>query len=155
MTILKMERAAAIKDIIKSKNVADQKQLINELRKVGYNITQATLSRQLKEMGISKVNSSNGQYHYAQLGNDINENQKLQSYSSNLSIGTTHKITVIHTEPAYASPIAKMIEQQLKDMIYGTIAGIDTIFIALSDKVSEEVINEKIVNIIESYSFKD
>ena len=126
--------------LISSKELSSQDQVIRELKKEGYKLTQATLSRDLKQLKVAKAASMSGKYVYV-LPNDtmykrINSNQNLTEMlrrSGYRSVKFSGQIAVLKTKPGYASAIAYDIDNSDFPDILGTIAGDDTIFIVTKE----------------------
>lgn len=136
----KARRLEAIKLLVSSKELGSQEELLNELRKDGFELTQATLSRDLKQLKVAKAASINGNYLYV-LPNEtmyrrVHSPQKateMMSTSGILGINFSGNIGVIHTRPGYASSVAYNIDNAEIPEIMGTIAGDDTIFIVIRE----------------------
>ena len=136
--------------LISSMELGSQEEVLQALEKEGFKLTQATLSRDLKQLKVAKAASMNGKYVYV-LPNDTmykritrprTAMEMLQS-SGFLSISFSGNMGVIKTRPGYASSIAYNIDNSDSTNIIGTIAGDDTIFIVIkegSDK--EDVIDD-------------
>jgi len=126
-----------IKMLISSKEFCSQEDVLKALRKEGFEVTQATLSRDMKQLKIAKAASMNGKYvfvlpnetMYKRIPNPPSAREMLQTPGF-LSIKFSGNLAVIHTRPGYASSIAYNIDNSEIDEILGTIAGDDTIFIA-------------------------
>lgn len=135
----KATRLDTIKMIISSKEISCQDELLQELISEGFELTQATLSRDLKQLKVAKAASMNGKYVYV-LPNDIMYKRNVEyspremmTNSGFLSIQFSGNLAVIKTRPGYASSIAYDIDsRECKDII-GTIAGDDTILLILSE----------------------
>ena len=121
---IKVKRLETIKQLISSKQIGSQADLLRELRKEGYFLTQATLSRDLKQL---KVAISNTGFR---------------------SIRFSGNIGVIRTNPGYASSIAFNIDNSEIPEILGTIAGDDTIIIVISDGADHNAITEHITDVL-------
>ena len=141
--------------IISSKEVGSQEELLQELGQEGFELTQATLSRDLKQLKVAKAASMNGRYVYV-LPNDIMYKRVGDQSASEMlmnngfiSLQFSGNIAVIKTRPGYASSMAYDIDNRESDTILGTIAGDDTIFIAVSDEVASDLIEKKIERIIQ------
>lgn len=135
----KASRLDAIKMIISSKEIGSQDELLQELNSEGFELTQATLSRDLKQLKVAKAASMNGKYVYV-LPNDImykrQTDQKASEMLSNngfVSLQFSANIAVIKTRPGYASSIAYDIDNREGIDILGTIAGDDTIMLVLRE----------------------
>ena len=135
--------------IISSQELGSQEELLSALQKEGFQLTQATLSRDLKQLKVAKASSMSGKYVYV-LPNDtmykristpshIREMMKVPGF---VSINFSGNMGVIKTRPGYASAIAWNIDGSDIPQIIGTIAGDDTIFIVIKEGVSHrDVIN--------------
>ena len=132
----KNSRLDAIKLIISSKEIGSQDELLQELSKEGYVLTQATLSRDLKQLKVAKAASMNGNYVYVLPNNTMYKRMteqhsvhEMMRYNGFISIEFSGNIAVIRTRPGYASSLAYDIDNREFDDILGTIAGDDTIML--------------------------
>ena len=143
----KKERLDAIKEIIVKSRINNQDELLEPLLSRGFDITQATLSRDLKQLKIAKVPDSDGKYIYVlpktdSIGNTI-QYPSLEAHSQNelggfLSIQFSQNLAVIKTSPGFAGSIAYDIDLGHSPEILGTIAGDDTILVVLQEGVSHK-----------------
>lgn len=129
----KTDRHNQIKRIILDNKIASQDELLDSLRKAGFELTQATLSRDLKEMRVGKVADvakGNVYFLHEQL---IQSNQQGKApampTNSVLSIVFSNHLCVIRTFPAFASTIATYIDSSQLAELAGTVAGDDTILV--------------------------
>lgn len=151
----KANRLDAIKMIISSNEIGSQEDLLQALGKEGFELTQATLSRDLKQLKVAKAANTNGKYVYV-LPNDIlyKRHSRQQSASEMLmsngfvSLQFSHNIAVIRTRPGYASSIAYDIDNRECPHILGTIAGDDTIMLVLAEKTSHDDVRAFLSEII-------
>lgn len=149
---MKEQRQEKILEIIKNMEIETQEELADELRNMGIHITQATVSRDIKELNLIKILSHNGKYKYAQVSQNKNTNiSALASIFSNtaISIERVDKILVVKTISASASLAAEAIDSFNLDGVVGTLAGDNTIFIAVrTDEKAEELLQEikKMIN---------
>lgn len=142
----KASRLDAIKLIISNKEISCQEELLKELMQEGFELTQATLSRDLKQLKVAKAASMNGKYVYV-LPNDIMYKRNIDQSTSDMMMNNGFKslqfsgnIAVIKTRPGYTSSIAYDIDSRdFKDII-GTIAGDDTIMLVLREDVDQRII---------------
>lgn len=152
----KNRRLEAIKMIISSKEMGNQEEVLNELHREGFKLTQATLSRDMKQLKVAKAASMNGKYVYV-LPNETMYRRSRKPLSAGemltnpgfLSINFSGNIGVIKTRPGYASSIAYNIDNSAIPEILGTIAGDDTIIIVLREGVDHNAITEGINYIVE------
>ena len=136
----KNSRLDAIKLIISSKEIGSQDELLQELSKEGYALTQATLSRDLKQLKVAKAASMNGNYVYVLPNNTMYKRMTEQHsvhemlrYNGFISLEFSANIAVIRTRPGYASSLAYDIDSKEFDVILGTIAGDDTIMLVMRE----------------------
>jgi len=152
---IKTNRLEALRLIISSQQLGSQEELLNALQKEGFKLTQATLSRDLKQLKVAKAATMGGNYVYV-LPNDamykrvstpqsIREMMQVPGF---VSIQFSKNIGVIKTRPGYASSIAWNIDNSNIPEILGTIAGDDTIFIVLEEGVTHEEIIGKLGNVV-------
>jgi len=134
-------RLKAIKRIIEEHRVTSQDSLLKLLeQEESMSITQATLSRDLKLLQVGKVSDGNDGYFYT-LTTTRNRLESDKSFIMDLrrgfiSLKFTHNLAIIRTLPGHADPVAMAIDQLAIEEVEGTIAGDDTIFVAISEKVS-------------------
>ncbi|MBQ4353095.1 MAG: arginine repressor [Prevotella sp.] len=147
---VKNSRLEAIKMLISSMELGSQEEVLQALEKEGFRLTQATLSRDLKQLKVAKAASMSGKYVYV-LPNDTmykrvstpHSIMEMLQISGFLSINFSGNIGVIKTRPGYASSIAYNIDNSNSSNIIGTIAGDDTILIVIKEGVNtQDVINE-------------
>ena len=144
---VKGQRLDAIKMILSSKEINSQEDLMKELQGEGFPVTQATLSRDLKQLKVAKAASINGDYVYV-LPNETMYHRihtplkavEMMTVPGFKDIHFSGTIGVIHTRPGYASSIAYNIDNSDIPEIMGTIAGDDTIFIAIKEDADHNAI---------------
>jgi transcriptional regulator of arginine metabolism len=137
---IKNSRMETLKMLISSMELGSQEEVLQALEKEGYKLTQATLSRDLKQLKVAKAASMNGKYVYVlpnetmykRISKPRSANEMLQ-VSGFLSINFSGNMGVIKTRPGYASSIAYNIDDSDIPEIIGTIAGDDTIFIVIKE----------------------
>ncbi len=138
----KQKRLEALKKLIASNNAGNQDDILSMLSASGFVVTQATLSRDLKELKVAKVPNGKGGYGYRLSEQIVKEGVRSASQKpvlsemSNMlsgieSVEFSGQIGVFHTLPGYANMIASVIDSSLGREVMGTIAGDDTIFLAL------------------------
>ena len=134
---MKSQRQAKIMEIISNRNVETQVQLLEELMQAGFRCTQATISRDIKELRIVKELTSFGTYRYTAATDEISG-----TFSSRLNTIFRQCITnfdyaqnliVIHTLPGLASAAASAIDAMNMSVVLGSIAGDDTVFVVMRD----------------------
>lgn len=127
----KPSRHFAIKQIISSRLVSSQEELRLMLERDGVEVTQATLSRDIKELGIARVNTPDGMRYVLSPENEEHRLKSLLSYEVD-SIEHNEAVVVIKTLPGRAQGVAEIIDSFRDPDIMGTLAGDNTIFIAPS-----------------------
>ena len=134
---MKSQRQAKIMEIISNRNVETQEQLLQQLNEAGFRSTQATISRDIKELRIVKELTSFGTYRYSAASNEVGG-----TFSSKLntifrecitSFDYAQNIVVIHTLPGLASAAASAVDAMNMSVVIGTLAGDDTVFIVMRD----------------------
>ncbi|MCI6102205.1 MAG: arginine repressor [Prevotella sp.] len=148
----KQERLAILRMLISSKEIHSQQDLLDLLAKERIRVTQATLSRDLKQLKVAKAASMNGDYVYVlpnetmykRVTDPVKANQMLRQ-SGILGINFTGLLGVIKTRPGYASAIAYDIDRSNRPQIIGTIAGDDTIFIALREDTDINLLTHQLL----------
>ncbi|MDD3628256.1 MAG: arginine repressor [Candidatus Humimicrobiaceae bacterium] len=127
------ERLGAIKEIINTKKISSQEELLNELIKKGYNVTQSTVSRDLNYLGVVRVRNYQQKEYYAIKGTAFEgniidpEKFKTKLRESVVSLKRAENIIVIKTFPGEAQGTAAVIDGMNFVEILGTVAGDDTI----------------------------
>ena len=150
---MKINRHEKILEIIKLKDIDTQEELAHELRENGFNVTQATVSRDIKNLHLLKVLTQKGTYKYVspQKNNMTTFSDKLVSVFSHTVVGVEQieNFVVVKTLSGSASAAAEALDILGLNEIAGTIAGDNTIFILARSKEMAETIVEKINDIIE------
>ena len=124
----KQSRHYTIKGILDRYNISSQEKLRIELRKKGFDVTQATLSRDLKEMGIGRVNSEHGS-QYASFQNSSVKSLRSFIGGEVTTIRSNENLIVVSTLPGCASVVAEYIDVQKNPDILGTLAGDNTLIV--------------------------
>lgn len=141
----KQDRLQRIKEIISSKKISGQEELLNILVDEGYVTTQSTLSRDLKALQVAKISDEDGQYYYV-----IKENLKgVHSLEGGLqSIHFSGNMVVIKTLPGYANPLAVLIDGYNHNMLLSSVAGDDTILIVLKEDNHDRAIVKAFLELV-------
>ncbi len=128
---MKTERQSRIIELIRENDIDTQEMLAEMLEKDGFNVTQATVSRDIRELKVTKVGIQGGGFKYAVMTNGSSETAKRMNRvfkEGVLSIDYAQNILVIKTIQGMAMGVAAAIDAMDKAEIMGTIAGDDTIF---------------------------
>ena len=141
--------------IISSQELSSQEEVLQALAKEGYNITQATLSRDLKQLKVAKAASMNGRYVYVLPNETMYKRVSTPKTASEMlltsgfvSLNFSGNMAVIKTRPGYASSIAYNIDSNALPGILGTIAGDDTIFMVIEMGMGNDKIRESLATVI-------
>lgn len=134
---MKSQRQAKILEIISNSNVETQEQLLAALQKEGFRGTQATISRDIKELRIVKELTSLGTYRYTTSSNDLSSSftSRLNTIFRECVIGFDYaqNIIVIRTLPGLASAAGSAIDAMNLSTVVGSLAGDDTVMIVMRD----------------------
>ena len=134
---MKNQRQAKILEIISNKNVETQEQLLALLQEAGFRGTQATISRDIKELRIVKELTSLGTYRYTTSSNEVGGSfsTKLNTIFREcvISFDYAQNIIVIKTLPGLASAAGSAIDSMNLSVILGTLAGDDTVMVVMRD----------------------
>lgn len=147
----KYTRQRLILDLIEENEIHTQEELSDFLEKNGVRATQATISRDIKELRISKVQTRDGEYHYAIIDtfhDSLNERLDKIFKSAVLTVKHNNDMVIIKTISHTATVCGTSITNAKIDDISGIIAGNDTIFIAVDDKSKLDSIVNEIKSII-------
>lgn len=156
-TVMKVKnsRLEALKMLISSMELSSQEEVLKELEKEGFKLTQATLSRDLKQLKVAKAASMNGKYVYV-LPNETmyrrvttpRKATEMMQRSGYISVNISGQLAIVKTRPGYASALAYDIDNSASHYILGSIAGDDTIFIALREGASRGQVLEALSYVI-------
>ena len=134
---MKTKRQAKIIEIISNTNVETQEQLLQLLQNAGFNSTQATISRDIKELRIVKELTSLGTYHYTTAAREVPS-----TFSARLNtifrecvtnFDYAQNLIVIHTLPGLANAAASALDAMHMSVVLGTLAGDDTVMVVMRD----------------------
>lgn len=134
---LKSKRQAKIMEIISTTNVETQEQLLALLQEAGFTSTQATISRDIKELRIVKELTSFGTYRYTTATREVPSTftGRLNAIFRECvtSFDYAQNMIVIHTLPGLANAAASALDTMNMSVVLGTIAGDDTVFVVMRD----------------------
>lgn len=137
---MKFQRQAKILDLIEHNEIETQEELTSRLREVGFDTTQATVSRDIKELRLVKILAPSGKYRYA-----ASTQQAESSFTGRLrnifrecvtSVDSAQNIVVIKTLPGLGSAAAMAIDAMKIIQVVGTLGGDDTVLIVMRDTES-------------------
>ena len=141
----KSKRLSIIRKIIRSEYISSQEELIKRLEECGVQITQSTLSRDLKYMHVAKVPHKDKGYIYVLPNNSRDDIVISPNISDNITdIAFSGNLCVISTKPGYASAISVPIDNKGISEILGTIAGDNTILLILREGFDMDSLMEQL-----------
>ena len=132
---MKSKRHAILLEIIQEHDIETQEELLEKLREKNFNVTQATISRDIKELRLVKIPVGNGKYKYAtgnKTGTDTLSNFNTLFKTAVISVDFAQNMIVLKTTSGMAQGVCAAIDSIEWDGMLGTIAGDDTIFIVTS-----------------------
>ena len=134
---MKTQRQAKIMEIISTTNVETQEQLLAALQEAGFTSTQATISRDIKELRIGKELTSFGTYRYTTSARELPStfSNRLNTIFRECVTGFDYaqNIIVIHTLPGLANAAASALDAMNMSVVLGTLAGDDTVMVVMRD----------------------
>ncbi len=148
----KKSRHNAIIKLISDKSIETQGQLTDYLIEEGFKVTQATVSRDIKELRLIKISDRGDRYRYALPGreadNDIKARYAAVLTHAVITIQSACNLVVVKTIPGSAQGCAMAIETLDFDRVVGVIAGDDTVFIAMNSERDAEKFSDKLSEIV-------
>lgn len=148
---MKKDRQEKIAELISSRTVETQEELVRLLLKSGYDVTQATISRDIREMKLTKVPGKSGRSCYALLPeseNELSEKYVRVLREGMTTMGEADCILVVRTIPGMASAVAAALDAMQMEDIVGTIAGDDTIMLAVTSREASVHVMDKIREVL-------
>lgn len=145
---MKNARQGEILQIIQSKNVETQEQLLEELRQRGFSATQATISRDIKDLRLVKELTSGGGYRYAQSDRKVSStvDTRLRNILKEgvVSVDVAQNIVVVRTMPGLASGACSAFDSMDIPGVVGSLAGDDTGILIMRDNASAQQLSSEI-----------
>lgn len=147
---MKKKRHKKIVELINRYEIETQEELADMLRKEGFEVTQATVSRDIRELKLSKVASAKGRQKYAVVGTDSALGDKYIRVLAEGMIGmdVASSLLVVKTVSGMAMAVAAALDAMNMQEIVGTIAGDDTIMLAIRTPEDTAVVMEKVNELI-------
>lgn len=144
-------RQNKILEIIAQNEIETQDELVQSLRNLNFDVTQATVSRDIKELGLIKILSDNKKYKYAYV--ETNEQQisnKIVGIYKEvvISVKIAQNLVIVKTLKGFASGISSYIDKMNLDKLLGTVYGDDTVMCITENVTDAESIYDKLINII-------
>ena len=149
---MKTVRQNKLLELIENNDIYTQEELACKLLESGYNVTQATISRDLRELGITKMSENGGQHKYVTVQNKRNEfNDKLLKVlkAGYISMDYAENIVVIKTSSGMAMAVAASVDALGLSEIVGVVAGDDTIMCVIRHKEKVFEVMERLKKILD------
>ena len=144
---MKTKRHTKILELIREHDVETQEELCVLLNREGFQVTQATVSRDIRELALTKIPVANGRQKYILLKEDrvhLTDKYIRLFRDGAITIATAENILVIHTVSGMAMAVAAAIDAMSFEEIVGTIAGDDTIMCAIKSSPDAERLKERL-----------
>lgn len=152
---MKYNRHAKILDIIENYEIETQDELAEKLRELGMDVTQATISRDIKELRLVKVLSPSGKYRYSAMNHEsTNTGERLMVILKQafVSCDYANNILVVKTLPGMAQAVGEIVDSLGWNDVVGTIAGDNTLMIVCrAEKIAEDLM-EKFTRMVRGVS---
>ena len=149
---MKMTRHAKIKEIIDNNKIETQEDLASALRHQGIDVTQATVSRDIKELMLVKVPTGDGHYRYAypmEKNMAFSQNRMARMFQDSVvGMDYSENIIVIKTLPGTANAVASTLDYAKWPEVIGTVAGDDNILVVVKPKEAVRQVIKKLENMI-------
>ena len=148
---MKTKRQTKMLELIKKHDIETQEELSDYLQKEGYQVTQATVSRDIRELKLTKVAMSNGRQKYAALteaNEDLSEKYTRVFRDAFVSMDMAQNILVIRTVSGMAMAVCAALDALKLDEIVGSIAGDDTIMCAVRTVKDTTIVMNKLRKLI-------
>lgn len=145
---MKAQRQKKILEIISKQPIETQQQLAAELQSAGFNVTQATVSRDIKELGLIKVTGNNGTVYYTAPERTFypKNDERLKRFfkDSVISIDFSENLIIVKTYPGEAQGVASALDHANWKEIIGTVGGDDTILIIVKPKEATPIVMKRL-----------
>ncbi len=148
---MKKKRQGKIIEIIEKYNVGTQEELAERLREEGFPVTQATISRDIRELKLSKMSAEDGAQRYIVLeqnGGELENKYVRVLQEAYSSVDTAQNLVVIRTVSGMAMAVAAALDAMKLPEIVGCVAGDDTIFVAVHTQEETRLLREKVRMIV-------
>lgn len=149
---MKRERHEVVVDLIHKYDIETQEELAAYLRGEGFDVTQATVSRDIRELNLSKISAGNGRQKYIILQNDdskLGDKYIRVLRDGFISMDMAQNILVIKTVQGMAMAVAAAVDAMKFPEVVGCIAGDDTIFAAVKSVADTKSVMERLSDVIQ------
>lgn len=144
----KRERHQLIKRMITEEKLGTQKEIQDRLEACDVFVTQTTLSRDLRELGLTKVKKNDVVYYV--LANETEKIDLVEFLSRHLEgVARAEFTLVLHTKLGEASVLANVVDSNKDEWILGTVAGANTLLLICKDQHAAKVMEERLLELME------
>ena len=144
----KKDRHSLIKQMITEEKLGTQKEIQDRLEARNVFVTQTTLSRDLREIGLTKVKKNDMVYYV--LANETDKIDLVEFLSHHLEgVARAEFTLVLHTKPGEAAVLANVVDSNKDGRILGTVAGANTLLVMCKDQHAAKVMEERLLELME------
>jgi transcriptional regulator of arginine metabolism len=141
------ERHGAILELVRDRALSTQAEVASALRESGYDVVQTTVSRDIAELGLVKVRAPSGRLVYAPPG--ATDGDRLRALGSAMrryaiTVEAAGALVVVTTPSGYANALAQAMDEAAHPAVVGTLAGDNTIFVAIRDGVAARALEDEL-----------
>jgi transcriptional regulator of arginine metabolism len=145
----RLERQNALLRLVRERALSTQAEVAAALGEAGYNVVQTTVSRDLAELGLVKVRAPSGRLVYAPPG--ASDGDRVRALGAALrrylvSAEVAGGLVVLVTPPGFASPLAQALDESGHPDVVGTVAGDNTIFVAVRDGTTPAALRDELTS---------
>lgn len=147
----KKERHRLLQQIVQEKTIQRQEDFVDELKDRGYDVTQATISRDIKELQLIKVPEPSGGYRYSlSPETSYDYTRKIENFmqDSFVAIDSQNEFVIIKTIPGNAYALGTLIDNAEYNEVFGSISGDDKVLVICKDNDSAEKFRRRIISLI-------
>jgi transcriptional regulator of arginine metabolism len=138
----KAHRQKAILELVRGRPIHTQEELVEALRDLDHSVTQATVSRDIRELGLSREMSPSGSRYAVRSGIGMRHKEVLRDFV--ISIDSVQFMAVVHTPPGTANLVAFAIDQSDWPEVLGTVAGDDTVLVVAADARARRAVEDRL-----------
>ncbi|HEV3233229.1 MAG TPA: arginine repressor [Candidatus Dormibacteraeota bacterium] len=139
----KQHRQKAILELVRSRPIHTQDELVEALRELDHSVTQATVSRDIRELGLSREPSPSGSRYAIRSGLNVRLPQVLRDFVS--AVDGVQFMAVVHTPPGTANLVAFAIDQSGWPEVLGTVAGDDTVLVVTTGEAERQLVEDRLL----------
>ncbi|MDR3271614.1 MAG: arginine repressor [Peptococcaceae bacterium] len=149
---MKAQRRRKIQQFIAQETIHTQEELAERLRLEGFQVTQATVSRDIKEMGLMKILGQDDEYHYAIPGEAVFvnglDNLRRRAREVVVSVNDSENLVIIRTTPGNAQALASLIDASRWTDVVGTVGGDDTVLVVVKPKEAVPEVRQRFMDLM-------